>query len=324
MKILFVYRGKSESGSNEIIENQARSLLTAGKEITLFPIREKGIKGYIKNVIKLSKFLKSQKIDIIHAHYGLSGIAAYLARKNERLIVSFMGSDLVRPADEKNGNDIRNRSLIRINVLFSRYFYDFSIVKSDEMGKQLLNRSRYAVIPNGVDLTNFYYIDQNIARLKLGLAGELRIVLFASNPSRVEKNYALSEIAVSKLNVDNAVLMTVQNQPYDTLPLYYNAADVLLLTSLHEGSPNVVKEAMACNCPVVSTRVGDVEKLFGDVPGYFTTSFNPDDVAEKVRLAFEFRRNFKQTTGAERISFLGLDSETVAGKITSIYDQTLK
>jgi glycosyltransferase involved in cell wall biosynthesis len=106
--------------------------------------------------------------------------------------------------------------------------------------------------------------------------------------------------------------------------LYYNAVDVILLTSLHEGSPNVVKEAMACNCPVVSTDVGDVRWLFGDTPGYFITSFDYKDVVEKIKLAINFREKYYQTKGRERIIDLGLDSGTVAGRIIDVYRQVLK
>src|SRR4030042_4531165 len=100
---------------------------------------------------------------------------------------------------------------------------------------------------------------------------------------------------------------------------YLNAADVLLLTSFHEGSPNVIKEAMACNCPVVSTDVGDVRWVVGNTSGYYISSFDPGELAEKIKLAIVFREKHRQTNGRDRISELGLDSETVAKKIIDVY-----
>jgi glycosyltransferase involved in cell wall biosynthesis len=101
------------------------------------------------------------------------------------------------------------------------------------------------------------------------------------------------------------------------------AADVLLSTSHWEGSPNAIKEAMACNLPVVSTDVGDVKWLFGDEPGYYLTSFNPHDVAYKIKESLSFSNEFGKTKGRERIVSLGLASETIAEKISCVYNKVL-
>lgn len=104
------------------------------------------------------------------------------------------------------------------------------------------------------------------------------------------------------------------------VPDILNKADVVLLTSKWEGSPNVVKEAMACNCPVVATNVGDVAWLFGDEPGYFLTGFDPVVVAEKIRMALAFADKEGKIRGRARIRKLGLDSETVARRVVDVYE----
>jgi glycosyltransferase involved in cell wall biosynthesis len=96
------------------------------------------------------------------------------------------------------------------------------------------------------------------------------------------------------------------------------------MTSISEASPQFIKEAMACNCPTVSTDVGDVKKLIGNTDGCYITTFDPEDVAEKVKMALEFRIKYKQTNGRKRIIELGLDSETVAGKVIEVYKKVLK
>jgi len=102
---------------------------------------------------------------------------------------------------------------------------------------------------------------------------------------------------------------------------YLNAVDVLVLTSFSEGSPNVIKEAMACNCPIVATDVGDVREIIGDTEGCYIAGFDANDVAKKIQLALQFG---KRTQGRNRLIELGLDSDTVAQKISSIYSNVLK
>ncbi|MDZ7721981.1 MAG: glycosyltransferase [candidate division KSB1 bacterium] len=105
---------------------------------------------------------------------------------------------------------------------------------------------------------------------------------------------------------------------------YLNAADVLLLTSRWEGSPNIIKEAMACNCPIVATDVGDIREVFGETEGCYLTSFDPQDVADKLKTALTFAEQYGRTKGRQRIFAIGLDSTTVARKLISIYEKVLE
>jgi len=105
---------------------------------------------------------------------------------------------------------------------------------------------------------------------------------------------------------------------------YYNVADILVMPSYKEGSPNIIKEAMACNCPIVSTDVGDVKEVIGDTKGCYVTSFDPDDVAEKIKLTLEFAEKEGRTRGRERIIKLGLDLDSVAEKIIELYKGMIK
>lgn len=100
---------------------------------------------------------------------------------------------------------------------------------------------------------------------------------------------------------------------------YYNAADVLLMTSFYEGSPNVIKEAMACNCPVVTTNVGDVSLLLGSVNGCFVTDFNPENIKDCLIKAVDFREKNRFTNGVEKLRRLELSSDAIADKLIELY-----
>jgi teichuronic acid biosynthesis glycosyltransferase TuaC len=95
------------------------------------------------------------------------------------------------------------------------------------------------------------------------------------------------------------------------------------VTSFSEGSPLVIKEAMACNCTIVSTNVGDVEWVLGDTEGCYIAVFDAKDVAKKLKLAIEFREEHQYTNGRNRITELGLDSETIAGRIMEVYKKVI-
>jgi teichuronic acid biosynthesis glycosyltransferase TuaC len=115
--------------------------------------------------------------------------------------------------------------------------------------------------------------------------------------------------------------MELKGYSREEVNLLLNACNVALLTSFSEGSPQFIKEVMACNRPVVATNVGDIEWLFGDEPGHYLCGFDALDVAKKIKLALNFAK--PSTNGRARIGKLGLDSASVAGRIIKIYNQVL-
>ena len=147
----------------------------------------------------------------------------------------------------------------------------------------------------------------------------LKHILFCSNPSRVEKNFNLAKDAVNKLDHKNLQLSCLHGIEQKELVNYYNAADCVLLTSFHEGSPNVIKEAMACNIPIVSTDVGDVKEIIKNTEGCFIANFDAEDVASKIMKTLKFN---KRTTGRKDIQHL--ESSIVAKRIIDIYKKVLK
>jgi len=312
MKVLFISSGNSGQAS-PIVKNQADSIVKFDNtvQIEFFLIKGKGMFGYLKNIPLIRKYVKKIKPDIIHAHYSFCGIIASLSFTKIPIITSLMGSD-VRIS-------LFYKKIVRV---FIKYIWNKTIVKSDDI-KNIIGIKKVITIPNGVNLKKFYPIQKNEARKKLNWALESKIILFASDPSRPEKNWKLAKESIEIF--DNEILVKyLKNIPNEEMVYYYNATDVILLCSLWEGSPNVIKEAMACNRPIVATNVGDIKWLFGNEPGHFLADFESKDVAEKLKLAIEYRENNGATKGRERIIELGLDSETIAQKIIEVYNSVLQ
>jgi glycosyltransferase involved in cell wall biosynthesis len=278
-----------------------------GLKIDIYTINGKGIYGYLKNIKPLREKIQRSKYDIIHAHYSLSGIVAGLSSANP-LIVSLMGSDAHLSGLFKT-----------LTLYFYRRFWKATILKSIEMNSHLGLKS-FILLPNGVDTIRFTPMNKNEARKRLNFRANEKIVVFIANPSRVEKNFKLAEDAIALLKSQNIKLIPVFNVPNTEIPLYLNAADALILTSLYEGSVNVVKEAMACNIPVISTDVGDVKENLNGVINCFISESIPQQFAEHIAKAVN---NAVRSNGREKIFKLGLDSESVAKKLIHLYEKEI-
>jgi len=319
MKVLFVSSGNSEFGISPIIKNQGESLKQNGMDLDYFTIKGKGIKGYLKNIPILKKHLNANHYDIIHAHYGFCGWVSLLTLKKIPVIVSLMGSDTYGNVDLYGKKKINSY----INILSSKILQLFVkkiIVKSYNLENYVYLKNKVKIIPNGVDINKFRHIEKSICLEKLNIDINNKIILFLGNPSDARKNYKLLKEAISLVN--DVCIKIIKPYPVNNEEIVYflNAADVLVMTSFLEGSPNVIKEAMACNLPIVSTDVGDVKEIIGDTEGCFICSYDPKDVAEKIKMALSFG---KRTNGRKRIIELGLDSDSIAKKIIDVYQEVL-
>lgn len=318
MKVLFVCSGNSKSFDiAPFIKAQGESLQKAGIDVAYFPIKGKGFRGYLKAGGQLRQHLKYHNYDLIHAHFSLSGWAAVIGAGSTPVILSLMGDDA--QGDYVGVNKIRfsSRFFILSSVLIQP-FVKAIISKSPNLEKYVYQKHKSYIVPNGIDITTF---KPNPAgyREELGLDPSKKLVLFLGSQERLGKNYPLAKQAVAHLNLPDVQLINPYPIPHEAIPKYLNSADVLVVPSFMEGSPNVIKEAMACNCPIVATNVGDIKWVMGNTEGCYLATFEVEDFAEKIRLALEFAQTKKRTAGWQRIEQLGLDADTIAHKVISIY-----
>ncbi|OQC45904.1 MAG: putative teichuronic acid biosynthesis glycosyltransferase TuaC [Bacteroidetes bacterium ADurb.Bin035] len=291
------------------MKSQADSLNNKRIELKIVSIIGKGVWGYLKNIPQLRKQIMAFNPDIIHSHYFFCGIIAALASRKIPIVVSLMGSDTHQ-----------SKIMKLIIKLFSDYKWTKTLVKSEDM-KIRLGLINAVVLSNGVDLNLFHPLDKKECRQKLGWDLDNKYVLFASNPDRKEKNFGLAQATIDKIKINFVELKIIYNIDHSQMPVYLNAADVLLLTSKWEGSPNIVKEAMSCNLPVVATKVGDIEYLFGNTEGYYYTDPDPDKLAEKINYVLN---NDIKPNGRQRIIDLKLDSESIADKLIQLYQEVIQ
>lgn len=307
MKVFFVCSGNKQVGEvSAFVQSQYESLCHEGIDLTLFPVRGKGWKSYVRAAIKLRHAVKKERPAIVHAHYSVCGLVATFATlfSPTKVVVSILGSFPKR------------NFKLRWVRFFINHVWNATIVKSQRTANQL--GIELPVIPNGVNLEQFEITDQIEARTACDFSEGKKYIIWCSNPSREEKRFCWAEEAVRLLHDDNVILFPVYDKPHDEVVKYFCAADLLLLTSVSEGSPNVIKEAMACNCPIVSTDVGDVSWVTHGVEGTYIAPCG--DTKALAKCIGQALARSKRTIGRERILELGLTTDTVAKKIISIYE----
>ncbi len=310
MKILVVtnmYPTPEQPAFGTFVYSQVESLRQAGLEVdVLFINGRKNSLNYLWGLFRLWGRLLKERPDVSHAHYVFSGIIARL-QPFWPVVVTYHGSELGVPGS-------------RLEKL-SRMVYPFFervIVVSPQMKRTINNPPRTQVIPCGINFDEIRPIPLTEARRRLGLPPESPLVIWAGEQWRPEKRYYILEQAVELLKQDlpEVELVLVSGQPHQVVPIYMSACDVLALTSSHEGSPMVIKEAMACNLPIVSVDVGDVAEVIAGTEHCHLVEPTPEAVADKLRVVLS---NRQRTNGRSRIDHLR--SDRIAGQIIDLYQE---
>lgn len=265
-----------------------------------------GAKGYFRAISEIRKKIKSFSPDVLHAHYGLCGLVANFQR-SVPVVTTYHGSDL-------------NNSLLRMFSFWSIKLSKANIIVSKRLSQRALSKERCSIIPCGVNSGFFTPMDKELAREKLGWKTNETKILFSKEFFNKEKNYPLAKAAVDRYKELYSKGKTVELIEFigysrKQVQWLYNAVDCVIMTSHHEGSPQFIKEAMACNCPIVSVDVGDVKHVISGVDGCFLAERTPEDIAEKLDMAI----NQGKTNGREKV-LLEYDSKVIAKKVAKVYE----
>jgi glycosyltransferase involved in cell wall biosynthesis len=289
------------------VGDQVESLRRLGVEVDVLFMDGRGNRlNYLAAYPRLWNALRKKRYDVVHAHYIFSGLVAR-AQWAAPVVLTHHGPEVFQTWE---------RHVCRV----ATPWFHKVIMVSQEMVERL-GYSGATVIPCGVDMDRFAPMSQHDARLQTGLPLDKKLVLWAGEHFRPEKRYEIVEEAMRLLLAEepSVELVLLSGRPHADVPVYMNAADVLLLTSDAEGSPMVVKEAMACNLPVVSTDVGDVADVIGGTDGCHITTQDPQDVVAKLKLALAFGR---RTSGRDAVRHMELDA--ISRRIIEVYKQAVR
>jgi teichuronic acid biosynthesis glycosyltransferase TuaC len=234
-------------------------------------------------------------------------------------VVTYHGSDILGWINNKGKKGIGGEVVAIACRRLARHV-DAAIVQSDEMAAKI-QRANVHVIPHEVDMELFQPTERQQARAALGLDARRRYLLFAANPKVAVKRFPLAKAAADVLaRRDSSVeLLVVSHESQSRLALYMSACDALVFPSFQEGSPNIVKQAMACNLPMVSTDVGDVRQIIGSTRHCYICSPNVQEFADRLG---EILAHRARTNGRENIRHL--ESPAVARRVIGVYEEVLR
>ena len=326
MKILEVSRYKSNFADHQLpfVTEQGESLHALGCEVEYFLVKG----NYLRAVKALKRKIRECKPDIVHAHYGLSAITAEL-------------QSLVPVVTTFHNGETLNKFVNLMTSLFSLRAKHVVYVAQHIHDLVYFKAKNHSIIPCGVNMNDCHVIDQIAARQQLGFEDGVKYILFGGGFDNLRKNYAILRDAVERIEqapwvsveggerCGNIVCLEMKGLSRADCVLRMNACDLFALPSHSEGSPQALKEAMACNCPIVATDMADVRHLLGDMPGHYILR-NPrptnerwdadeNSVDELVALVQEALQFNARTNGRDRIIEMGLSNEQVAQRLIAIY-----
>ncbi|WP_421775352.1 glycosyltransferase family 4 protein [Gracilimonas sp.] len=324
MKVLWVTNGYPTKNHPEycvFTKDQIEAVKNEGivGEIYFINAREYGYKAYLRAYRDVKNIISAKDFDLIHCFHGLAFLLVFCCLPKKPLIVSFLNSI---ENEYRETHKVLEVTLVLITKLILRTNERIGIIVKDRLPFYLAKRKYSYHLPNGVDTSDFFEIEENKAKEKLGLSLEKKYILFVSSKDihRKQKRYdrfkEVLQILRTKYSISSIEELTISNVPRDQLIFYYNASSLHLITSDFEGSPNSVKESISCNTPVVSTDVGNVKEMINNIPNCKVAEINQSEVL--ADLVYEVL-NTKDKKIRSYIFDNNLDSRSKSLELIGIY-----
>lgn len=323
MRVLIVcsHRTYTADGIAPFIKEQIEAVAKYEVEYAYYLHQGKGVIGYLRELPKLRKKIREWKPDVIHAHYGLSCLLANMATRRIPVVSTYHGTDINNPK-------VRRLSKIAIRISAWNIFVSH---KNMELAG-CIESPNASLIPCGIDDTLFVPMDKEECRKRLKWRDESgeKYVLFTKQFTNPIKNYPLAKAVIDEVNsretrverrAQRVELVEFKGYTREQSVWLMNAVDAVIMTSFTEGSPQVIKEAMACGCPIVSVDVGDVKERMEGVDGcYVSKNRDPQELADLLQNALVFEG---RTKGRDALKEQGLFNSQIAERLIRIYESVM-
>jgi len=316
MRILAItnmYPSTAHPSQGVFVEEQIKGLRSIGLEVSVLVVdrRREGPTAYYRMRSKVCNAVAEFEPDVIHVMYG--GVMADQIVRHHHvcpIVVTFQGSDLLGENLSGWTRKMISRHGVRCSKRAARGAEAVIVVARILAGvlSGIAEGGKVRVIPCGIDLERFKPMDSLSCKQRLGWSPKSFHVLFASSNGDPVKRPWLASAAIEQLKrPDRPVeLHFMQGIPNADVPLWLNASDVLLVTSLQEGSPTIVKEALACGLPLVSTDVGDVAERIRGIEGCYLAHADAGELARKLTLVWQRSQRLDCRTRLRELSIVSV------------------
>lgn len=289
------------------------------------------------NIIKK----RNLRFNVIHAHF--SWPTGYVAAK----IKKTLDKKVVLTVHENSDWFIEEIKQARKKYIFAWQLVDkiIRVNKKDvkEFAKVAVDLSKVVTIANGFSKEHFKPMDIVESRRKLGLPVEKKILLNIGNLEEYKgQKYLVESMAkvvdkrkdvllyilgkgplkekliqqVKENKLEDFIIFAGSNKPMQEIPLWFNSCDLFVLSSLSEGNPTVMFEALGCGKPFIGTNVGGIpEIIINEKLGLLTEPRNSQGLAENILKSLEINWDFEYI---EKYS-QEFTWENIAKKINELY-----
>lgn len=278
--------------------------------------------AFIKSGLRIRKLTSGNNVDFIYSFWGGPASLVTVLFSRKPVFLTLLGSDILGSYDKKHRSNFKGFIIAAFTKMACRKAKGV-IVMSEEMKNKLSEKvkKKTIVLPECINLDVFKPMDPFFCKQYLNYPAASKVILFFPGDGRIVKNRDFALRVISKLFEMHPGLLFIEVEHVENSELvyYYNAADLLLVTSLHEGSNNTIKEALACNCPVVSSDSGDAASRLSGIESCFVMDdFNVDEYVERINQVFLTGR---ASNGRDTV--MPLSPENTADKLISFFNERL-
>lgn len=319
MKILVItamYPTQDNPAAGSFVKTQVDALRANGAEVEVLVFRGANNKlKYLTGFFQMRKRLRQGNIDVIHAHYSYVGVVARMQR-SVPVVVTYHGDDLLASVADFTGRHSKfSLLMVRLGQWLGQRV-EAAIVQNKQMSAKLNDAQHVHIVPHEIDFETFCVTNREEARRRLNLDPHKPYLLFAANPEIHVKRFPLAKRVTDALqrDVPDVELLVVHRETQERLALYMCACDALVFPSFQEGSPNVIKQAMACCMPIVATDVGDIRDVIASTEGCFVCSPDANEFTGRLKAILESNA---RTEG--RAAVQHFDRPLVAQRLINVY-----
>lgn len=269
------------------VRDEVEALRRSGLDVDLYFVNGRARKAnYFGMPAGFFRRIRRTRYDVVHVHHSFCGLVATMQHAIPVVWTFHEGEISGGTEDALREQPVKHIAYSKHLKRFVARRVDVVVVVAEHL-RGPLGRPDAVWLPAGVDLDLFVPMDTAAAKGEAGLEASKRYVLFPASPSRVEKRYELARAAVDLVRAtagfEDVELAALHNIPHERVPYHVNASEVMLMTSAFEASPVTIREALACNVPVVSTDVGDARVVLDGIPGCAIVPPDPEQIAAALR-----------------------------------------